>query len=82
MQIGLCSGVYPVEELFDKAAEMAAKISSFPKEALSATKEAANASFSASLDSGITEENKIFARCFGGEEQRGCMKAFLSKSAK
>ncbi|MBR3865351.1 MAG: enoyl-CoA hydratase/isomerase family protein [Clostridia bacterium] len=82
LQIGLCSGVYPVEELFDKAAEMAAKISSFPKEALRATKEAANASFSANLDNGVTEENKIFARCFAGSEQKECMNAFLSKSSK
>ena len=82
LQIGLCSAVYPVEELFDKALEMATKISTFPKDALRATKEAANASFASNLDCGVTEENKIFARCFSGEEQKSCMKAFLSKSAK
>lgn len=82
LEIGLCSGVYSVEELFDKANETAQKIASFPKDALRATKEAANCSFAKDLDLGVTEENKIFARCFSGNEQKECMNAFLSKSSK
>lgn len=82
LEIGLCSGIYTVEELFDKAFETASKIASFPKDALRATKEAANCSFAENLDNGVTEENKIFARCFAGSEQKECMNAFLSKSSK
>ena len=82
LDIGLCSGVYSVEELFDKALETAHKIASFPKEAIRATKAAANCSFAQNLDLSVTEENKIFARCFAGNEQKECMSAFLSKSAK
>ena len=82
LEIGLCSGIYSVEELFDKALETAQKIATFPKEALRATKSAANCSFAQNLDLGVTEENKIFARCFAGNEQKECMNAFLSKSSK
>ena len=82
LEIGLCSGVYTVEELFDKALETAQKIATFPKEALRATKAAANCSFAQNLDLGVSEENKIFAHCFAGNEQKECMNAFLSKSSK
>lgn len=79
LNIGLCSGVYSVEELFDAANAMAQKIAAFPPNAMRATKLAANQAFAANVDAGISAENLIFASCFDGEEQKQCMDAFLNK---
>lgn len=79
LDIGLCSGVYTVEELFDAAQAMAEKIASFPPNAMRATKQAANEAFAPAVDAGISAENRIFADCFGKNEQIECMDAFLNK---
>lgn len=77
-EISLVNEVYPQDELFDKAIELAEKIAKNSSSAVSFAKEAINTGMQIDIDSGINYENGLFAMCFSLEQKEG-MAAFLEK---
>lgn len=79
LSIGLVNQVYPAEELMDKAMEMAGLIAANSGSAVSKAKEALNRTPDVDTDTAIALERGIFALCFGHEDQKEGMGAFLEK---
>lgn len=79
LSIGLVNQVYPAEELMDKAMEMAGLIAANSGSAVSKAKEALNRTPDVDTDTAIAFERGIFALCFGHEDQKEGMGAFLEK---
>ncbi len=78
-RIGLVDEVYPPEELFDKAKELAAKIGQMGPLAVRAAKEAINFGVEVDLESGCAFEAAQFAQiCATADKQEGT-NAFLEK---
>ncbi len=76
--IGLVNAVYPAEIVFEQAARMAQKIAKNSPVALGAVKQAVNETFSSDLHIGM--ESALFASCFGTDEQKMAMEAFIEKT--
>ena len=79
LRIGLVNEVVPQAELMDKAMEIANQIAVNAPLAVSAAKQCINAEYDMDVDNAILYENSIFGQCFGTQDQKNGMKAFLNK---
>ncbi len=79
LRIGLVNEVVPQAELMDKAMEIANQIAVNAPLAVSAAKQCINAEYDMYVDDAILYENSIFGQCFGTQDQKNGMKAFLNK---
>lgn len=80
LELGLVNYVFPVEELLEKAFEMAQKISLNAPIAVKYSKKAINEGHDLTIDEGINLEIKLFASCFQTQDQKMGMNAFLNKT--
>lgn len=78
-RIGLVARVVPHERLFEDALETATTISEMSAPIAMLAKEAVNAAFQTSLNSGILFERRIFHSAFASNDQKEGMQAFLEK---
>jgi len=78
---GLVARVYPVEELVNKAVEMAALIATKSQPSVAMCKEGVNAAFELSLAEGVRLERRLFFSLFATEDQKEGMAAFKEKRA-
>ena len=81
-EIGLADMVVPTEELMDRALALAAEFDGGSAYALGQCKKAVNAACGMESHEGMVGEIKVFADCFGKEDQVVLMNAFLNKSKK
>ncbi len=78
-RIGLVNHVYPLNELLDKAIEMAKKITSKGQVAIKQSIKAVNAADEMSSKEGQNYEASLFAICCGTEDFKEGTSAFLDK---
>jgi len=78
-EIGLVNHVYAPEELMTKANELAASFAKNGPVAVKYAKAAINRGMQTDIDSGIAIENELWALCFGTDDQKEGMAAFLEK---
>ncbi|MFB9857137.1 enoyl-CoA hydratase [Paenarthrobacter aurescens] len=78
-RIGLVARIVPVDGLIDEAKRTAAAIAGMPAPAVMLAKEAVNAAFQTTLDSGILFERRIFHSIFATSDQKEGMLAFVEK---
>jgi enoyl-CoA hydratase len=78
-EIGLADAVYPPEELMDAAVEMAKSFAKNAPIAVRYAKACIDRGMQMDIDDGIAVENELFAMCFGTEDQKEGMTAFLEK---
>ena len=78
-RIGLVNHVYAPEELMNAALEMAKSFAKNSKTAVSYSKACIDRGMQTDIDSGIAVENELFAMCFGDEDQKEGMNAFIEK---
>jgi enoyl-CoA hydratase len=76
---GLVDRVVPRAELLDAAIGLAQELAAKPPLALAAIKYAVQEAVDPRLEAGLAYELEMWARLFGGEEQREGMRAFLEK---
>lgn len=76
---GLVDQVVPRGELLAAAIRLAEELATKPPLALAATKYAIQEAVDPRIDEGLAVELELWARLFGGEEQREGMLAFLEK---
>ena len=79
LEIGMVNHVYPAEELMDKAMELANKICSNAQVAIRTSKMAIRRGIDCDISTAVTYEALAFATCFGTEDQKDAMKAFVEK---
>jgi enoyl-CoA hydratase len=79
LAMGLCDYVFGPEELAARTRELALRLAKGPRVAQAAAKAALDAAESTSLSEGLVFEATGFALCFGSEDQKEGMKAFLEK---
>ncbi|XP_072167645.1 enoyl-CoA hydratase, mitochondrial-like [Diadema setosum] len=79
LQAGLVSKVYKTEELLDKAIELADKISRNSKLINALCKEAILTGYDVTLSEGMHFEKRLFHACFGTNDSREGMGAFVEK---
>ena len=78
-RIGLADEIYPVDQLMDKALEMAQTICSKGPIAVSLAKESINRGLDGTLTAGCALEKANFAQCCGTGDKNEGMEAFLEK---
>ncbi|MPM23450.1 Short-chain-enoyl-CoA hydratase [bioreactor metagenome] len=78
-EIGLVNGVYSPETLMESAMAMAKSFTKNAPIAVRYSKACIERGLQVDLDSGIAIENELFAMCFGTEDQKEGMTAFLEK---
>jgi enoyl-CoA hydratase len=76
---GLVARVYPADQLMSETKAIAQTIATMPLLTLMMVKESVNAAFEMSLSDGIRFERRLFHACFGTEDQKEGMSAFLEK---
>ena len=76
---GLVSRVVPADKCLDEALDAATIISSFSLPSVMMAKEAVNRAFEGPLNEGMLFERRLFHACFGTEDQKEGMAAFLGK---
>ena len=76
---GLVSRVVPAERCLEEAIEAATVIASFSLPSVMMAKEAVNSAFEGPLNEGMLFERRLFHSCFGTEDQKEGMSAFLGK---
>ena len=76
---GLVSKIYPVDELVDRALEMAKLIATKSQISTMMAKEAVLAADEMSLEEGLRLERRLFHSLFATNDQKEGMNAFLSK---
>jgi enoyl-CoA hydratase len=76
---GLVSRVYPVEQLMTETKAIAQTIAAMPLLTLMMAKESVNAAYETTLSEGIRFERRLFHACFGTEDQKEGMAAFIEK---
>jgi enoyl-CoA hydratase/carnithine racemase len=76
---GLASRIVPADELVDDAVKTAQKIAGMSKPIAMMAKEAVNASFETTLETGLRYERRIFHSTFGTKDQKEGMSAFANK---
>ena len=81
-RIGLVNEIYPLNELMNEAMKLANAIAKNSAHAVKSSKRAINEGLQLDIDKAIKLEEKIFGECFGTEDQKELMKAFLSKGKK
>ena len=79
LRLGLVNMVVDVEELLDKAKEMANKITSKGQFAIRYSKTAINRSFETDIETGNLIEKDLFGLCFATEDQIEGMTSFVEK---
>jgi enoyl-CoA hydratase len=79
LSIGLVNAVWPLENLLEKALEMARAIAANAPIAVRASKKAINETLSLGTESAIAVEEKLFGGCFETADQREAMTAFVEK---
>lgn len=78
-EIGMVNYVVPAEELMDKTMEMAQKICKNAQKAIRVSKMAIRRGIDCDISTAVTYEALAFATCFGTEDQKEGMQAFLEK---
>jgi enoyl-CoA hydratase len=78
---GLVNAVYPLDELMERAREMAATIASKSGVIQGFAKQALQRAFDQDLAGGLRLEADLFGLCFATEDQKEGMAAFLGKRA-
>lgn len=78
-EAGLVNAVHAPEALMDAALEMAQSFAKNAPIAVKYSKACIDRGLQTDLDSGIAMENELFAMCFGTEDQKEGMTAFLEK---
>ena len=78
-EIGMVNYVVPAEELMDKTMEMAKKICANAQKAIHVSKMAIRRGIDCDISTAVTYEALAFATCFGTEDQKEGMQAFLEK---
>lgn len=78
-EIGLVNKVVPAEELMEVSMDMAEKIAKNGQIAVRFAKTAINRGIETDLETGMSIEKDLFALCFGTEDQKEGMEAFLGK---
>ena len=78
-KIGMVNHVVPAEELMDAAIAMAEKIASKAQVAIRTSKMALRRGIDCDINTAVTYEALAFATCFGTEDQKEGMQAFLEK---
>ncbi len=78
-EVGLVNAVHAPETLMDAALEMAQSFAKNAPIAVKYSKACIDRGLQTDLDSGIAMENELFAMCFGTEDQKEGMTAFLEK---
>ena len=76
---GLVARVYPVAQLMTETMAIAHTIAAMPLLTLMMVKESVNAAYETTLTEGIRFERRLFHACFGTEDQKEGMAAFLEK---
>jgi enoyl-CoA hydratase len=76
---GLVSRVVPAAELLDEAVKTAQKISELSLPVVMMAKESVNRAFETTLSEGVRFERRLFHSCFGIEDQKEGMAAFVDK---
>ncbi|WP_108507685.1 enoyl-CoA hydratase [Polynucleobacter acidiphobus] len=76
---GLVTRVYPVAQLMSETMAIAQTIAAMPLLTLMMVKESVNAAYETTLTEGIRFERRLFHACFGTEDQKEGMAAFLEK---
>lgn len=76
---GLINHIYPVELYLEEAVKFAASIAERAPVALRLGKEAVNAAYEMSLQSGLAHERRLFYMLFASEDQKEGMDAFINK---
>lgn len=79
LKIGLVSAVYPPDELLAEAIALAGKIADNAPIAVRGAKRAINEGLVFGIGWGLKKEPKIFSSCFGTQDQKNAMEAFLTK---
>jgi len=78
-RIGLATEVWPLDELFDRAQELARELSEMPAEAVRAMLRCIVGNGDAPLARGLAEERRAVLETMGTANQREGMQAFLEK---
>lgn len=78
---GLVSRVVPAAELVENALKTADTIAGYSQPAVSLCKEAVNAAFSTTLETGLVFERRLFHSTFATKDQKEGMGAFAEKRA-
>lgn len=78
-EMGLVNAVYAAEALMESAVAMANSFVKNAPIAVKYSKACIDRGLQTDLDSGIAMENELFAMCFGTEDQKEGMTAFLEK---
>ena len=76
---GLVARVYPAAQLIAETMAIAQTIAAMPLLTLMMVKESVNAAYETTLSEGIRYERRLFHACFGTEDQKEGMTAFLEK---
>ena len=76
---GLVARVYPAAQLMSETMAIAQTIAAMPLLTLMMVKESVNAAYETTLTEGVRFERRLFHACFGTEDQKEGMAAFLEK---
>lgn len=79
LQYGLVNRVVPTELYLEEAINFAAEIAARAPVALRLAKEAVNAAFEMTLQSGLAHERRLFYMLFSTQDQKEGMDAFINK---
>ena len=78
-EIGLVSQVVPADQLMDVAMELANTIAGQAQVAVRSAKQAVRRGIQCDIATAATYEGLVFGTCFGTEDQKDAMKAFVEK---
>ena len=78
-EMGMVNYVVPAEELMNKTMELAKKICANAQKAIRVSKMAIRRGIDCDISTAVTYEALAFATCFGTEDQKEGMQAFLEK---
>ena len=78
---GLVSRIFPAAELLTQVGAMAKTIADMPLLTTMMVKESINAAYEMPLSEGIRFERRLFHSCFGTDDQKEGMAAFIEKRA-
>jgi enoyl-CoA hydratase len=76
---GLVSRVIPADQLLEEAIKTAQKIAELSLPVVMMAKESVNRAFETTLSEGVRFERRLFHSCFGIEDQKEGMAAFVEK---
>ena len=79
LEIGIVNHVVPADQLMDEAMKLAEKICKNAQKAIRASKLAIRRGMDCDISTAVSYEALAFATCFGTEDQKEGMQAFLEK---